>query len=149
MAAVPGGPPRLLALTSYAHGYAVLWAGITAAGLLLCDPAGRPARSQPARLLGWLLAVAALAFGLAAPALVPLLADWGWTTPYDDAWIDVTPIGAFPPLLQPLLALGLVGLVATLALRARGRAGRPAPAAARLRGAWPAWRWPRPARAWV
>ena len=85
----PWWPAAMLALTSYAHGYAVLWAGLTAAGLLLFDPAGRPGRSRPLRLLGWLLAVAALAFGLSAPALVPLLADWGCTTPYDDAWIDV------------------------------------------------------------
>ena len=118
----PWWPAAALALTSYAHGYAVLWAGLTAAGLLLFDPADRhPRRSHPWRLLGWLLAVAALALALAAPALVPLVADWGWTTPYDDAWIDLTTKGVFPPLLQPLLAAGLVGLVATLAGRARGR----------------------------
>ena len=51
---------------------------------------------------------------------MPLVADWGWTTPYDDAWIDVTTRGIVPPLLQPLLALGLLGLLATLARRARG-----------------------------
>ena len=118
----PWWPAAALALTSYAHGYAVLWAGLTAAGLLLFDPAGRrPDRSQPQRLLGWLLAVAALAFALAAPALVPLLADWGWTTPYDDAWIDVTTRGVMPPLLQPLFAAGVLGLLVTLAQLARGR----------------------------
>ena len=118
----PWWPAAALALTSYAHGYAVLWAGLTAAGLLLFDPAGRrPDRSQPQRLLGWLLAVAALAFALAAPALVPLLADWGWTTPYDDAWIDVTTRGVMPPLLQPLFAAGALGLLVTLAQLARGR----------------------------
>ena len=121
----PWWPAAMLALTSYAHGYAVVWAGLTAAGLLLFDPAGRPGRSRPLRLLGWLLAVAALAFGLSAPALVPLLADWGYTTPYDDAWIDLTTTGALPLLLQPLLVAGLFGLVATLALRARGRRADP------------------------
>jgi hypothetical protein len=118
----PWWPSAALALTSYAHGYAVLWAGLTAVGLLLFDPAGRNCgRSHPFRLLGWLLAVAGLAFALAAPALVPLLADWGFTTPYDDAWIDVTTRGILPPLLQPLLAAGLLGLVATVAVRAKGR----------------------------
>ncbi len=108
----PWLPAAVLALTSYAHGYAVLWAGLTATGLLLVDPArsrdGGDGRRVLA-LLGFLLAVAALAFGLAAPSLVPLLADWGYTTPYHDAWIDLTAIGLFPPLLQPLLAVGLVG----------------------------------------
>ena len=117
----PWWPAAALALTSYAHGYAVLWAGLTAAGLLLVDPAGpRQERDQTARLIGWLLAVAGLAFCLAAPALVPLVADWDWTTPYDDAWIDVTTRGVVPVLLQPLLAAGLVGLLATLVKRARG-----------------------------
>lgn len=117
----PWWPAAALALTAYAHGYAVLWAGLTAAGVLLLDPApARAAGGDPARRLGWLLAVAALAFGLAAPALVPLLGDWGWTTPYDDAWIDVTTSGLLPPLLQPLLAAGLLGLVVALARRAHG-----------------------------
>ena len=120
----PWWPAAALALTSYAHGYTLLWAGLTAAGLLLFDPAGRrQGKGQPARLLGWLLAVAGLAFCLAAPALVPLVADWGWTTPYDDAWIDVTTSGVAPALLQPLLAAGVLGLLVTLAQRARG--GRP------------------------
>ena len=39
----PWVPAAVLALTSYAHGYAVLWAGLTATGLLLCDPGGRAA----------------------------------------------------------------------------------------------------------
>ena len=93
----PWLPALLLALTAYAHGYAVLWAGLTASGLLLWE-------RRPLRALGWLAAVAALAFALAAPLLLPLLGAWGWTTPYDDAWIDVTTQMLLPRLLWPLLA---------------------------------------------
>jgi hypothetical protein len=110
----PWLPAALLALTSYAHGYAVLWAGLTASGLLLS------ARTR--RLLVWLLAVGVLAFALAAPSLLPLVADWGWTTPYDDAWIDVTTQGLLPSLLQPLFLAGLGGLAVTLVRRVRGGA---------------------------
>ncbi|HSD67700.1 MAG TPA: 6-pyruvoyl-tetrahydropterin synthase-related protein, partial [Vicinamibacteria bacterium] len=116
----PWAPAFVLALTSYAHGYTVLWAGLTASGILLRDPAPAGRRG---RALGWLVAVAALAFALAGPALVPLLADWGWTTPYDDAWIDLTTRGFFPPLLSPLLLAGAVALAATLVRGARGRRG--------------------------
>jgi hypothetical protein len=120
----PWAPAVVLALTSYAHGYAVLWAGLSASGLLLWDPRddGRQARGAWGTL-GWLLAVAALAFALAGPTLVPLLADWGWTTPYDDAWIDLTTRGFFPPLLQPLLGAGALAVAVTLARRARGGRG--------------------------
>jgi hypothetical protein len=99
----PWLPAIVLALTSYAHGYAVLWAGLTASGLLLFD-------RRPLRALAWLAGLAALAFALAAPALVPLLAAWGWTTPYDDAWIDMTTRGLLPALLWPLFACALAGL---------------------------------------
>jgi hypothetical protein len=116
----PWAPALILALTSYAHGYAVLWAGLTASGVLLWDPA--PAR-RPWRALGWLAAVAALAFAFAGPALVPLLADWGWTTPYDDAWIDPTTRGFFPPLLWPLFLAGAFALATTLGTRG-GRGDR-------------------------
>ncbi len=117
----PWLPAAALALTAYAHGYAVLWAGLTAGGLLIFDPAPRrDSEKGRLRLLGWLSAVAGLAFCLAAPSLVPLLADWGWTTPYDDAWIDVTTRGILPPLLQPLMAAGVVGIAATLVARLSG-----------------------------
>ncbi|HEY8233065.1 MAG TPA: 6-pyruvoyl-tetrahydropterin synthase-related protein [Vicinamibacteria bacterium] len=117
----PWLPAAALALTAYAHGYAVLWAGLTAGGLLIFDPAPRrDSEEGRLRLLGWLSAVAGLAFCLAAPSLVPLLADWGWTTPYDDAWIDVTTRGVLPPLLQPLMAAGVVGIAATLVARLSG-----------------------------
>jgi hypothetical protein len=121
----PGWPAAVLALTACAHGYAVLWAGLAASGLLLFDPArpgGTARRSSPALL--WLLAVAALAFALAGPLLVPLVAGWGWTTPYDDAWIDLTTRGFFPPLLWPLFLAAAVALVATLA-RPWAAGGRP------------------------
>ena len=115
----PWAPAAVLALTSYAHGYAVLWAGLTASGLLLWDPGRtRGAAGSRWRTLGWLLAVAALAFAFAGPALVPLLADWGWTTPFDDAWIDVTTRGILPaaaPAAPPR--------------RRRSRSRRPSPAA--------------------
>ena len=122
----PWAPAAVLALTSYAHGYAVLWAGLTASGLLLWDPASRPSDGAGGggwRTLGWLTAVAALAFAFAGPSLLPLLADWGWTTPFDDAWIDVTTRGIFPPLLRPLFLAGALALAATLARRARGGRG--------------------------
>jgi hypothetical protein len=122
----PWAPAAVLALTCYAHGYAVMWAGLTASGLLLWDlPRRTPdgAGGSRWRTLGWLLSVAALAFALAGPALVPLLADWGWTTPFNDAWIDVTTQGILPALLRPLLLVGTVVLATTLARRARGRRG--------------------------
>ncbi|HEY7925732.1 MAG TPA: 6-pyruvoyl-tetrahydropterin synthase-related protein, partial [Vicinamibacteria bacterium] len=125
----PWLPGAALALVSYAHGYAVLWAGLTAAGLLLADPGARRAttaspsagleRSPTLRLVSWLAGVALVAVALAAPSLLPLLADWGWTTPYDDAWIDLTTRGVFPMLLQPFFAAAALGLVWSLARRFR------------------------------
>jgi hypothetical protein len=112
----PWLPAAVLGLTAYAHGYAVLWAGIAACGLLIGE-------RRPWRALGWLLAVAAVAFALAAPLLLPLLAGWGWTTPYDDAWIDMTTRGLLPPLLWPLFFAAAAGLATTL-LRLLGH-GRP------------------------
>ncbi|HXK08339.1 MAG TPA: 6-pyruvoyl-tetrahydropterin synthase-related protein [Vicinamibacteria bacterium] len=110
----PGAPAAVLALTAYAHGYAVLWAGLTASGLLLCDPARQGARGRAWSAPVWLLAVAVIAFALAGPLLVPLLADWRWTTPYGDAWIDVTTRGLLPPLLWPLALAAAIALGATL-----------------------------------
>jgi len=123
----PWLPGAALALVSYAHGYAVLWAGLTASGLLLADPAPRraeaagpaagPLGSPELRLVFWLAGVALVAFALAAPALLPLLADWGWTTPYDDAWIDLTTRGVFPELLQPLFVVAVSGIAWVLTRR--------------------------------
>ncbi len=109
----PWLPALVLGLTAYAHGYAVLWAGFTASGLLLWD-------RRPLRGLLWLAAVAGLAFALAAPLLLPLLAAWGWTTPYDDAWIDVTTRGLLPALLWPLFACAAAAAVWALVRRLRG-----------------------------
>ena len=112
---LPLGPGSLPGLVASAHGYAVLWAGLTASAVLF-------GARCPGRTLVWLLAVAALAFGFAAPFLLPLMADWGWTTPYHDAWIDVSTTGLVPPLLWPLLAAAAVGLVvAVVRRRADGR----------------------------
>jgi hypothetical protein len=115
----PWLPAAVLALTSYAHGYTVLWAGLSASVLLLWDPAPRPGRWGA---LGWLAAVAGLAFALAGPALVPLLAGWGWTTPYHDAWIEAAS-GFFPRLLAPLLVAGVLSVASVLGRGAAARAG--------------------------
>jgi hypothetical protein len=116
----PWAPAAILALTGYAHGYAVIWAGLTASGLLLWDPrpGGGPGRATWGTL-GWLLAVAALAFALAAPALVPMLAGWGFTTPYDDAWIEITTRGLFPAILWPLFLAAAFSLAVPLVRRFR------------------------------
>jgi hypothetical protein len=108
----PWAPAVVLALVASAHGYAVLWAGLTASALLLVA-------SSPRQVLRWLLAVAALAFALAAPLLLPLLADWGWTTPYDDAWITVSTSGLFPGLLWPLFGAAVLGVAFALLRRRR------------------------------
>jgi 6-pyruvoyl-tetrahydropterin synthase related domain len=98
-----------LAVTAFAHGYAVLWAGLSALYFLY-------AARRAERTLAWLAAVAGLAFAFAAVWLVPLLADWRWTTPYRDAWISVAPANLFPRLLWPLFAAAGLGLLRTLAL---------------------------------
>jgi hypothetical protein len=107
-------PALLLALTALAHGYALLWAGASAAFFLY-------ASRRPGRTLAWLGGVAGLAFALAGVFLVPLLLEWRWTTPYADAWIDVAARNLAPPLLVPLFALALLGL--GLALVDARRAG--------------------------
>jgi hypothetical protein len=112
----PWAPALVLALTALAHGYAVLWAGLSASYFLY-------AARRPSRALGWLLSVAGLAAALTAFWLLPLLAGWGWTTPYDDPWITVSLKNLLPPFLAPLFALAVIG-VGTTALMAR-RAGGP------------------------
>ncbi len=108
----PFGPAALLAVTALAHGYAVLWAGLAATYFLFFA-------RKPWRTVLWLGAVGALAFSLAGLTLVPLLADWRWTTPYDDPWITVTTEGLFPwRLWGPIAAAGL-GVAATLLLARR------------------------------
>jgi hypothetical protein len=103
----PWVPAVLLALTALAHGYAVLWAGLSASFFLY-------AARRPARTLRWLVALAGLAFALAGTTLVPLLFYWRWTTPYDDPWITVTTRGLFPALLWPLFVFAVAGLLRTL-----------------------------------
>lgn len=112
-------PPALaLAVTALAHGYAVLFAGLASVGLLLN---GR----RPGRTLGLLARVAGGAFALAAAFLLPLLVDWRWTTPYSDPWIEIGWRNLLPPLLWPLFAAALGGLVATLRRRWRGQPPAP------------------------
>ena len=108
----PWAPAALLALTALAHGYAVLWAGLAAAYFLYFA-------RKPWRTLRWLAAVGGLAFALAAVTLVPLLADWRWTTPYDDPWISVTTNGLLPTLLWPLFVAAGLGVLGTLLLARR------------------------------
>ena len=108
----PWVPAALLAVTALAHGYAVLWAGFSASYFLY------DAR-RPARTLGWLAAVAGLSFALAAFWLLPLLASWGWTTPYDDPWITVGWRNVFPIYLWFAFVLAALSLAATLLLRRR------------------------------
>lgn len=105
----PFAPASLLAVTALAHGYAVLWAGLSAAYFLYFA-------RKPWRTLRWLAAVGAFAFALAALTLVPLLADWRWTTPYDDPWITATRQGLLPNLLMPLFVVAGLGVLATLLL---------------------------------
>jgi hypothetical protein len=106
-------PALVLGLTALAHGYAVLWAGLAASFFLF-------GARRPERTLRLLLAVAALAFALAGFFLVPLLADWGWTTPYDDAWITISLANLLPVLLAPLLVAAVIGIVWTLVWGRRG-----------------------------
>jgi hypothetical protein len=100
-------PALLLGLTALAHGYAVLWAGLAAAYFLY-------SARRPARTLAWLATVGGAAFAAAAVCLLPLLSAWGWTTPYDDPWITISPRNLLPPLLWPLFAAAAVGWIATL-----------------------------------
>jgi hypothetical protein len=99
----PWATAALLALTALAHGYAVLWAGLSLTYFLY------PSR-RPARTLLWLVSLAGTAFALAGLTLVPLLAGWRWTTPYGDSQIAVTLVSLVPPLLWPLLGVALLAV---------------------------------------
>ncbi|MGE0455141.1 MAG: 6-pyruvoyl-tetrahydropterin synthase-related protein [Vicinamibacteria bacterium] len=102
-------PALALAATAFAHGYAVLWAGLSASYFLY-------ASRRPLRTLVWLLRVGGLALGCVAFWLLPLLADWGWTTPFNDAWLSVSWRNLLPPTLWPPLLAAAAGILATLAL---------------------------------
>jgi hypothetical protein len=105
-------PALALALTAFAHGYAVLWAGLSVTYFLY-------SARRPWRTLGWLATLAVLAFALGAVSLVPLLAGWGWTTPYDDPWIQVGTTNLFPAYLAIPFVLAGLGLAGTLLLARR------------------------------
>ena len=108
----PLGAALLLGLVAFAHGYAVLWAGLATTYFLFGS-------RRPWRTLGFLAVVAAGAFATAGILLVPLLSDWGYTTPYSDPWITVTTHGLVPPFLGPLFALAALGLLGTILLARR------------------------------
>lgn len=105
-------PIVVLALTALAHGYCVLWAGLSSTFFLYRS-------RRPLQTLLWLLAVALGSAGLSAFWLLPLLADWGWTTPFNDAWITVGPTNLVPPALAPLFLAAIAGLGVELALLRR------------------------------
>jgi hypothetical protein len=108
----PWWPALVLGLTALAHGYAVLWAGLSAAFFLY-------GARQPRRTLYWLAAVALLSFAAVAFWLLPLLTAWGWTTPYDDPWITIAPLNLFPLYLWPLFTAAAVGMLVAAAMRRR------------------------------
>ncbi len=103
----PIGPALLLGATALAHGYAVLWAGLSSAFFLF-------GARRPLRTLAWLLSVAALSFALVGFWLLPLLWDWGWTTPFNDAWIFIEWKNLLPTILWPWFILAVMGLGVTL-----------------------------------
>jgi hypothetical protein len=111
-----GEPPwraaLLLGLTGLAHGYAVLWGGLASTFFLYGS-------RRPARTLGWLACVALASAGLIAFWLLPLLVDWSWTTPFNDAWITVEAKNLLPPAVLPLFGFGAIGLAGTLLLGRR------------------------------
>jgi hypothetical protein len=84
----------------------VQWAGLSASFFLYGSRA-------PGRTLRWLAAVAGLAFAFAAVWLLPLLADWRWTTAYDDPHITAGLANLAPPLLLPLFVCAGAGLPGT------------------------------------
>ena len=109
----PLGAALLLGLVAFAHGYAVLWAGLATTYFLFGS-------RRPWRTVGFLAVVAGMAFATAGVLLVPLLSDWGYTTPYSDPWITVTTHGLVPPFLWPLFALAALGLLGTILFARRG-----------------------------
>jgi len=102
--ASPWGPATILGATAFAHGYAVLWAGLSATHFLYRT-------RRPWKTLTWLAAVALLSLAFAAVWLWPLLVGWGWTTPFNDAWITVETENLLPPYLAPLVIPGVIGWV--------------------------------------
>jgi hypothetical protein len=97
-------PGLALALVALCHGYCLVWAGLSATFFLYSS-------RKPLKTLWWLFRVALLAFCLVGPFIVPLIADWRFTTPYDDPWITLSVRNLLPPLLGPLAVFALLGLV--------------------------------------
>jgi hypothetical protein len=93
-----------LALTALAHGYAVLWAGLSATFFLWADRDRGAVLRRLAVVWGW-------AFAGAAFWLLPLLVAWRWTTPYNDPWLEVGWRNLVPPLLWPMIMMSAFGLL--------------------------------------
>src|SRR5262249_18353898 len=110
----PMAPAFLLGLTAFAHGYAVLWAGLSAAFFLY-------ASRRPRATLLWLLAVGALAFAFAGVALLPPRGGGGWARPVPRSRAAGAPAGPPPAALAAAVRGG----------RARGRGNGRAAAAER------------------
>ena len=147
----PWAPAAVLALTSYAHGYAVLWAGLTASALLLSGGGRGSGGAARGRLGDPPLAGGGGGARLRLRRAGPLAAARG--------------LGLHHPLRRRLdrgdgprsSALAARAAPPGGCARARGHARptrdrgprRRAPRASRLRSARRARPWPRPARAWA
>lgn len=99
----PWLPSLGLAIVALGHGYAVLWAGLS--GLFFLYASRRPGWT-----LTWLLGLAMAAACFAGFWLLPLLWDWGWTSSYSEAWIEVGWRQVFPSTLIPPFAIAFLGL---------------------------------------
>ncbi|MGH8508656.1 MAG: 6-pyruvoyl-tetrahydropterin synthase-related protein, partial [Gammaproteobacteria bacterium] len=102
-----------VAAVGFAHGYPLLWLGMTTLALLASP------RFWMERLAA-LTAIHGLAFLLLGAWLVPLLWFSPWTTPYADAWGFREWKEVLPPILWPAAA-GVAGAVVLRALSPRLR----------------------------
>ncbi len=105
----------LLAAIGLCHAYTLLVAAALGAYLVLFHPAGR-------RALPYLVKVGALAFGLMAFWLVPLLAFTEYTTAYSIVWPIDGFSHVFPVILWPAVAILVAGAVVAGIRRRRSQA---------------------------
>ena len=106
-------PALLVAAVGFAHGYPLLWLGMTTLALVASP------RFWMERLAA-LTAIHGIAFLLLGAWLVPLLWFSPWTTPYADAWGFREWTEVLPPILWPAAA-GVAGAVVLRALSPRLR----------------------------